>query len=46
MCFCVMHVFGGVYVFVCGGKSVVYGGVQTCEACVFAYAFCGTFGTS
>ena len=39
-CVCVVHVF------VCGCVSVVYGGVQTCEACVFVYAFCGTFGPS
>ena len=31
---------------VCGCVSVVYGCVQTCEACVFEYAFCGTFGAS
>ena len=48
MCFCVVcvvHVFACVCVFlcVCGCVSVVYGGVQTCEACVFVYAFCDTF---
>ena len=49
MCFCVVHVFVCVcgvclYVFVGGWVSVVYGGVQTCEACVFVSAICGTFG--
>ena len=42
MCLCVC----GVCVCVCVCLSVVYGGVQTCEACVVVYAFCGTFGPS